>query len=168
MFWYIQHAQARKRHSNQMSHNLALLTSLSWMCVLLFLFQFSVICEHPWDYVQNSFKRKTDYMVKMFQLITYCSDWVVPADLKFGLQVVRLVSNLSVNCKIRISIYLAIFILNSVIVVFYKDRYLSMVLTQESRRWRSNWVQGSVSKRRYRSRSWKKPMLGLSFKLSKL
>lgn len=73
-------------------------------------------------------------MVKMFQLITYNSDWVVPADLKFGLQVGRLVSNLSVNCKIRISIYLSIFILNSEIVVFYKDRYLSMVLTQESRR----------------------------------
>lgn len=70
----------------------------------------------------------------MFQLITNCSDWVVPADLKFGLQAVRLVSNLSVNCKICISIYLSIFILNSVFVVFYKDRYLSIVLTQESRR----------------------------------
>lgn len=55
----------------------------------------------------------------MFQLITYCNDWVVPADLTFGLQVVRLVSNLSVNCKIHIRIYLSIFILNSVIVVFY-------------------------------------------------
>lgn len=79
-------------------------------------------------------KTKKDFMEKMFQLITYCSDWVVLADYKFGLQVVKLVSNLSVNCKIRLSNYLSISMLNSVIVVFYKDRYLSIVLTQESRR----------------------------------